>query len=368
MLSPPISFKDMPGWHADDHRAALAAFRRHCRHPAGFPDPERLVAGGPRPDQLRALCPAAEDAWAAGTPQAARVFFETSFIPRRIRSKGFLTGYFEPEFAGARARDAMHRFPWLRKPDNLVAIDPVSRPPDIPNDHGFALKSIDGKLKMPPDRGAIMDGALDNAGLELVWLADPVDAFYIHVQGSARIRLADGGMMRVGYAGKTGHPYFPIRRVMIERGLARPGTVTMDVLRDWLAANPDEIDGVLRRNPSYIFFREVTQTGPDDGPIGAAGLPLVSGRSLAVDKSRHVYGTPVFVSARLPLQNAATETAYHRLMIAEDTGSAIVGPARADLFLGSGEQAGAVAGRIQHEADLIVLLPREAGPSSRARQ
>jgi membrane-bound lytic murein transglycosylase A len=164
--------------------------------------------------------------------------------------------------------------------------------------------------------------------------------------------------MRVGYAGKTGHPYSPIGRVMIERGLAEPGTVTMQVLRRWLAENPDEIDAVLRRNRSYIFFREVTEAGPDDGPLGAAGLPLVAGRSLAVDAGFHAYGTPVFVEAALPAGDGGTVSPFRRLMIAEDTGSAIVGAARGDIFFGSGAEAGELAGRVQHRAAMILLVPR----------
>jgi len=341
-----VTFADLSGWAADDHRAALSALLRHCAA-------ERMALPA-------ALCEAGHMASDAGTPDAARRFFEDWFEPRRVAADGFLTGYFEPEFHGSRTRDATHRTPLLMRPDALVAVTDANRPAAFPKDHAFALRTSDGRLEMPPDRGAIMDGALDGQGLELVWLADPVDAFYIHVQGSARIRLADGGSMRVGYAGKTGHPYTAIGRVMIERGLAEPGTVTMDVLRDWLAANPEEIDGVLRRNRSYIFFREVTEVGPDEGPVGAAGLPLVAGRSLAIDAGHHAYGTPIFVSARLPLADGTDARPFNRLMIAEDTGSAIVGPARGDVFFGSGALAGAMAGRIQHPAEMVVLLPRAA--------
>ncbi|MHC5655666.1 murein transglycosylase A [Stappia sp. ICDLI1TA098] len=346
MTSRPISFSDVPGWAEDDHRAALSAYLRHCR------------AGGRAPERL---CAEARKAEARGSEAAARRFFEDGFRPVRVSEPAFLTGYFEPEFEGARHRDARHRFPLLLRPPELVAVT-GKRPDALPTDAPFAMKGADGRLSMPPDRGAIMDGALSGRGLELVWLADPVDAFYVHVQGSARIRLADGGTMRVGYAAKTGHPYSPIGRVMIERGLAEPGTVTMQVLRGWLADNPQEVDGVLRRNRSYIFFREVTETGTDDGPIGAAGLPLVAGRSLAVDATRHAYGTPVFIAADLPRTETGALHPFRRLMIADDTGSAIVGPARADIFVGSGAAAGAAAGLIQHRGVMFVLEPvPEAG-------
>lgn len=352
----PTTFTEMPGWAEDDHRAALAGFLRHCDR--GFVG--KTGAFGIDPEALAALCPSARTAWAAGGASAARRFFEEAFLPHRIAAKGFLTGYFEPEYRGARTKSAAYPHPLLRRPPELVALTEANRPAWADKDWPFALRGRDGTLRRPPDRGAIMDGALSGRGLELVWLADPVDAFYIHVQGSARIRLEGGGVMRVGYAGKTGYPYAPIGRVMIERGLAEPGTVTMAVLRGWLADNPGEIDAVLRRNRSYIFFREVSEVSPEEGPVGAAGLPLMAGRSLAVDAGFHTYGAPVFVSADLPLAAGGGMRPFHRLMLAEDTGSAITGAARGDVFFGSGAAAGEQAGPIQHEAAMTVLLPRGA--------
>jgi membrane-bound lytic murein transglycosylase A len=361
----PISFSEVSGWPEDDHAAALAAFLRHCAEKPASASSVRSGALGVSAEALAALCGPARAAAATSESDAARRFFETAFRPHRIAASGFVTGYFEPEFAGARKPDAIHRTPLLRKPDVLVALSDASGTQDLPPGLTHAFRDAAGRLVEAPDRGAIMDGALDGRGLELVWLADPVDAFYIHVQGSARIRLAGGGAMRVGYAGKTGHPYSPIGRVMIERGLAEPGTVTMSVLRDWLAENPEEIDGVLRRNRSYIFFREIEDLDPDDGPIGAAGLPLVAGRSLAVDASLHTYGTPVYVSATLPALADGQERAFRRLMIAEDTGSAIVGAARGDIFFGTGDEAGRAAGGVQHAADMIVLVPKTTGDEVR---
>lgn len=353
MLSAPLTFAELPGWAGDDHRAALAAFLRHCRDRAAD-----------LPADLAWLCAPAQAAFDSGGTQAARTFLEQHFEPRRILADGFVTGYFEPEYKGSRHRGGGYDTPLLVRPPELVPLAGRSAPEGLPKDAPFAFSSGNGRLIAPPDRGAIMDGALDGRGLELVWLADPVDAFYVHVQGSARIRLREGGSLRVGYAGKTGHPYSAIGRVMIERGLAEPGTVTMQVLRKWLSENPDEIDGVLRRNRSYIFFREVTEAGEHEGPVGAAGLPLLPGRSLAVDAAHHAYGALVFVSADLPSGPEGAREAFRRLMIAEDTGSAIVGPARGDIFFGSGEEAGEQAGRIQHRADMVLLVPRgrEARP------
>lgn len=353
MTSRPSAFSDrLPGWEAEDHGAALTALLRHCAG-AGSP-PEGLSA---------ALCAAARAAADGSSPAAARRFFETWFDPAPAAVPAFLTAYFEPEFDGALRPGGRYAHPLLARPPELVALDGAAAPDGLPPAAPFAWRQADGSLAAPPDRGAIMDGALAGRGLELVWLADPVDAFYVHVQGSARIRLAEGGALRVGYAGKTGHPYTPIGRVMIEQGLAAPGTVTMQVLRAWLAANPQEVDGVLRTNRSYIFFRALDMP-PEAGPVGAAGLPLVAGRSLAVDASWLPWGTPVFVSAELPLGPGGETRPFRRLMLAEDTGSAIVGPGRGDLFLGSGAAAGEAAGRIQHRGTMTVLVPRAAPAGS----
>ncbi|MBA5778804.1 MltA domain-containing protein [Stappia sp. F7233] len=349
-----VEFADLAGWEGDDHAAALAAFVRHCARDDDVPAKTGRI--GVDGALLLDLCRTAR----AVRPDGARAFFEANFQPLRIGEPGFLTAYFEPELAGSRKRTDRFRVPLLSKPGDLVRIDDENRPAGLPAEFAFGRLMPDGRIVEHPDRGAIMDGALDGRDLELVWLEDPVDAFYVHVQGSARIRLTDGTAMRVAYAAKTGHSYFPIGRVMIERGLAEPGTVTMEVLRNWLAANPGEIDSVLRRNRSNIFFREVTDADPDAGPVGAAGIQLSAGRSLAVDRMLHTFGTPVFVEGELPAGNGGGTKPFARLMIAQDTGSAIVGAARGDLFIGSGAEAGAIAGDIQHKGRFTLLVPRSA--------
>jgi membrane-bound lytic murein transglycosylase A len=205
-----------------------------------------------------------------------------------------------------------------------------------------------------------MAGHLDGRGLELVWLADPVDAFFIHVQGAARIALADGRTMRVTYAAKTGHPYTAIGRVLIEQGALTRETATMQGIRAWLAAHKDDAHGdaaaaVLAHNRSYIFFREAPVSDPALGPIAAAKVPLTAGRSLAVDRLLHTFHTPVWIETMLPGGEA-----FRRLTIAHDTGSAIVGPARGDIFFGSGAAAGAIAGAMRSGGRFVVLLPRPA--------
>jgi membrane-bound lytic murein transglycosylase A len=346
-----ISFSELAGWVDDDHRGALQGFLRLCRTP---PPPGR-ESSFPQtaPQDLRRLCAGAERA-ATGLPAAARRFFETRFTPYRVRQKGFITGYFEPELAGSRERTPEFDYPLLKKPQGLEAVPADGRPAGWPDNLSHGRRDGGTFVEMP-DRGAIMDGALDAEKLELVWLNDPVDAFLVHVQGSARLRLADGSVMRVGYAGKTGHPYTGIARLLVTRGEGTPEDFTMSGLKAWLRAHPERRDALFRENRSYIFFREVTDIDPQEGPVGAAGLPLMPGRSLAVDPAHIPYGSLVFV--RSGFHGLGTGGPFARLMVADDTGSAIRGPARGDIFVGSGDAAGAIAGEIRHPAVFTLLVP-----------
>jgi membrane-bound lytic murein transglycosylase A len=348
----PTSFDAIPGWQADNHTAALSAFLRFC---APGERPFRELPFDLSEEEASALCLAAENV-DQGDPGAARAFFEESFTPFKIADSGFVTGYFEPELAASRSKTGQFSAPLLNPPAGLERVDDALRPAGWDRDlsHGRRVKS---GLQPLPDRGAIMDGALEDEKLEFVWLADPVDAFFVHVQGSARLRLADGSSMRVGYAGKTGHPYTSIARVLVQRGEGTPEELTMAGLRRWLESNPGQRDDLFRENRSFIFFQEVQTVNPDDGPIGAAGLPLVAGRSLAIDPAFVSYGAPVFLSSGI---SGADETfgPFRRLMIADDTGSAIRGPGRGDIFIGSGDKAGRIAGEIRHAADMTFLLPK----------
>jgi membrane-bound lytic murein transglycosylase A len=205
---------------------------------------------------------------------------------------------------------------------------------------------------------------LGGRGLELAWLADPVDAFFVHVQGSARLKLVEGGTMRIGFDGKSGHPYTSIGRLAVERGLLTRDSADKEGLEAWLKAHPDQARSLMRENRSFIFFRE-TRLAEVEGPVGAAGVPLIAGRSLAVDRRTMTFHTPVWVEAGEVTDPDRADKSFRRLMIAQDTGSAIVGPARGDLFIGSGDEAGAKAGRVRHAATMIVLVP-VAGPDAAA--
>jgi membrane-bound lytic murein transglycosylase A len=220
-----------------------------------------------------------------------------------------------------------------------------------------------GRRKIVPyyDRGQIEDGALDGWHLEICYLHSPVDVLFAQIQGSARIRLEDGTILRVNYDSHNGWPYTPVGRVLIDRGYLSKDAVSMQSIRDWMEANPDLAKDVRRANKSYVFFR-ITDLATEDEAIGAEGAPLVPGRSIAVDHALHVYGTPCFINANLPIANDKTGTPFHRLMFAQDTGSAIVGPARADIYFGAGDEAARIAGRIKNAGDFMMLIPRQLDP------
>jgi membrane-bound lytic murein transglycosylase A len=323
----PLGFSDLADWRTEDFRRPFAAFLASC----GKPDRTRSAA------TASALALSCTEARRLVNPTSAqaRAFFEARFTPHRVApttGNAFFTGYFEPEFEGARRPDAQHSAPLL---------------------------SIPKRMPSPaPDRAAIEDGALKGLATALVWL-DPVDAFLVHIQGSARIRLDDGSGMWVAFAGRNGLPYTAIGKVLVDRGALTLDQVSMQTIRAWLSANRSEAASVLRQNRSYIFFRRDDRTA--GGPVGAAGVPLVPEHSLAVDRSAWTLGLPVWVSTDMP-QAGGGERPFRRLTIAQDTGAAIKGAARADIFTGTGEAAGAVAGLLKHSGDFVVLLPKGAKP------
>lgn len=290
------------------------------------------------------------------TGTVARSFFERWFEPVEVSARGFLTGYYEPELTGSLRPDGLFRTPLLARPSDLVAQPASDLPPGWPPGMTAARRTASGYEPLP-DRAAIEDGALGEAARPLVYLADPVDAFMVHVQGSARIRLADGGTVRVGFDGRNGHPYTAIARVLAEQEGLKPAEMTADRLVAWLRAHPDRAPEIMRANRSYIFFRQV-EGAPNDGPVGAAGVPLTAGRSLAVDRTAWPYGTPIWLDGELPQPDGSSET-LQRLVVAQDTGAAIVGTARGDLFFGSGAEAGARASLTRHPVRWVFLRPRQ---------
>jgi membrane-bound lytic murein transglycosylase A len=216
------------------------------------------------------------------------------------------------------------------------------------------------------DRAEIEEGVLTGRNLEICWLKDPIDLLFIQIQGSARIRMPDGGIVRVNYDAHNGHPYSPVGRFLIENGAIPREEMSMDRIRKWMEENPDDAKEIRGKNKSYVFFREVPLSATEE-PKGAQGVSLTPGRSIAVDKALHIYGTPFFIEAELPIDSLRATTKFRRLMVGQDTGSAIVGPARADLYFGAGQQAGQIAGRIRHPGRFAMLLPRALDFTAAAR-
>ena len=352
----PVPFAALAGWAEDDHAAAYRAFLRSCRALDASAAALR-PAQAPQADLL-AICREALKTPDPGKTEA-RLFFETHFEPFAVTphaGSGFLTGYYEPEFQGSRTPDATYRVPLLDRPDDLVTVPQGETLPGL--EPGLQAARRTGSGYEPyPDRAAIEEGALGPRARPIVFLREPGEAFIIHVQGSARIRLGDGSVMRVAYAGRNGRPYTSIGRLLVQQGEMDLETMTLAKLMGWLKDHPEPAKALMRRNRSYIFFREASELAPEDGPIGGAGIPLVPGRSLAVDRSLWAYGLPIWLDGQLPLTLDTAEP-LRRLMIAQDTGSAIVGPARGDFFFGSGEEAGRRAGLLRHPVRFVVLRPK----------
>jgi membrane-bound lytic murein transglycosylase A len=347
-----LPFSAIPGWADDNHQHAFSTFQASASIAAETPPKTR----GLRVDG-RSLQRAARLASQAGElgPDAARTFFERHFRPHEIAADGFVTGYYEPELAASRERTSRFTVPLYRRPDDLTEVSDANRPAGWDPDIRFARRTKRG-VEPYPDRAAIEAGALQGRGLELAWLENPVDVFFVHVQGSARLKLTDGSTMRITFAGKSGHPYTSIGRLAVERGILSRDDAHKDGLEAWLKSHPSEARTLMRENRSFIFFQEM-QLAAGDGTMGAAGVPLTPGRSLAVDRALHTFHVPVWVDAPGLADPDRRGRSFRRLMIAQDTGSAIVGPARGDLFFGSGARAGSLAGRVRHRATMVVLVP-----------
>ncbi|MCF1708220.1 murein transglycosylase A [Tabrizicola sp. J26] len=305
-----LSFDQLDGWESDDHAQALKVFVQTC-------------------DQLddpvwRPICGLARDT----RPDAAKAFFELFFRPTFTGSPPALfTGYFEPELDGSPVRTPRFAYPIYRRPPDLVDGAPW-----------YSRADIDGA------------GVLRGRGLEIAWLEDPVDVYFLQVQGSGRIRMPDGHVIRVGYAGKNNQPYRSIGQELVRRGIFDASEVSADVIQNWVRQNPGAGQSLMNTNPSFVFFRKIADLAPNEGPIGAMGRPIMAGRSVAIDPAHVPLGAPVWI------EKDGTEP-MRRLMIAQDTGGAIKGAQRADIFFGTGRKAGLDAGRIKDPGRLIVLMP-----------
>lgn len=349
----PVSFAAIAGWQADSHGAAFAAFRRSCNEilseGSGF---SRPVSFGGRREHWTKVC---RDAQAAPDP---RGFIEANFsafvVEDRERPEGLFTGYYEPEVDGSRIQTARFKVPLYRRPPNLVTFDKHQQAIT-----GLAAGRIRNGAPLPYlTRREIEQGALSSLALELVWLEDWADAFFIHVQGSGRVRLEDGSVMRLSFAAKSGLPYTSIGAILVERGAFTREEMSMQAMRRWMRENPEEARILMWKNQSFIFFREVDLEDSELGALGAQHVQLTPRRSLAVDRSHWMFGTPIWIDTEAPSGKDGSLKAFRQLMIAQDTGSAIKGLARGDVYWGFGEAAANIAGPMKSPGKLIVLLPK----------
>jgi membrane-bound lytic murein transglycosylase A len=347
-LFTPVAFEVLPGWRQDDLRQAWPAFMASCRVLSAKPD---------KPD-WKSACGAAKMVDAADGV-AIRQYFETYFVPNLVRAAdgadtGLITGYYEPMLHGARQRGGAYQTPLYKVPDDLVTVDLASVYPTL---KGMRLRGrLSGKTVVPYSTRAEIERAR-LPGKELVWVDDPVEAFFLEVQGSGRVQL-DGSadVVRVAYADQNGHPYKAIGRWLVEQGELTADQASAQGIKAWIAAHPERRQELFNVNPSYIFFREERLPDPSVGPKGALGVPLTPSRSVAIDPSFLPLGAPVFLSTTQP----ASDVPVQRLMMGQDTGGAIRGAVRADFFFGFGGDAAENAGRMKQRGQLWVLLPRPA--------
>ncbi len=351
-------YESLSGWADHDHGVAFAAFRHSAPflidHPPTSRHPSVAV------DALLAVAKAAL-ALPTDLPCAdARRFFERNFVPFAVDGEGLLTGYYEPEFDARLVPDAQFRFPLHRRPADLVSLKTEEALAcGFTEETSFARKRED-EITLHLSRAEIMAGGLEGQGLEFLWLKDPFEAYIIHIQGSARLRLADGQTLRIAFDGKSGHPYQSLGKLLIEEGHFTPDSISMDALIAHLRAMGEDGMHYLGRNPSYIFFKPVEgslPSSPDVGPVSAAHVPLLPMRSIAVDRHLHTFGLPFWIETTLPSLDTAQAAPFTQLVLSLDTGSAIKGLARADLFCGSGEVAGHLAGSLKQQARFTCFLP-----------
>lgn len=333
-----VGFDALPGWSQATLSPSLRAFLVGC----GRPPAPLLVAC-----ELAAQVPPQDEA-------AARRFFESQFTAYALRSNisgdtGLVTGYYEPVIDGARLRDVDNRFPIYGVPDDLIVVDLASVNPDVRN---LRLRGrLEGRRLVPYWSRAEIEAREPLSAPVIAWTSDPVELFFLQIQGSGQVRLPDGERMRIGYADQNGHPFRSLGRYLVERGEMTLDQASMQNIKAWATANPQKLREALNVNPSYVFFREVKG---QEGPIGALSVPLSAGYSLAVDRRFIPLGAPVYLATNYPL----SEERLERLMAAQDTGGAIRGVVRGDFYWGSGPDAGVQAGRMRNQARMWLLWPR----------
>jgi membrane-bound lytic murein transglycosylase A len=345
----PAQWSQLPGWRADQAHEAWQAFLSSCST-RNLPTPLLVVCETTRTMKV-------------ATAEHARAFFEANFAPYRIvrvespralATTGLITGYYEPLLRGSRKPSAVFATPLYAPPDDMLTIELGELFPEL---QGKRVRGrLVGKKVVPYFDRATLLGHAALKGKELVWVDDAIDAFFLEVQGSGRVQLDDGTTVRLAYADQNGHPYRSIGRYLVDQGVMSLEAVSAPAIREWLRNNPTRLREVLDANPSVVFFREERLADPSIGPKGSLGVPLTAGRSIAVDRTFIPLGTPVYLSTTMPM----SEVPLQRLVMAHDTGGAIRGPLRADLFWGFGAQAGELAGRMKQDGQLWLLWPKGA--------
>ncbi|GGF59223.1 membrane-bound lytic murein transglycosylase A [Terasakiella brassicae] len=353
----PVSYATLPGWEDDQIANSIPALRKSCQtfgrmdenKPIG-PNGIGGVAGDWKP-----ICTEAYSL-PDGDSQKAREFYQMFFQPYLVSdlaedraASGLFTGYYEAALRGALTQGGVYQTPLYKRPDDLVLVG-LGEFKQNWKGKRLAGRLENGQLVPYASRSEIDAGKLRGKNLELVWVDDPVDAFFLHIQGSGRVVFADGSTMRVGYDGHNGHDYTSIGRILIDRGEVSKEEMSMQAIRSWLAAHPDKGQELMRENSSFIFFRELK----DDGPVGAQGVALTPGRSLAIDKRFLPLGLPLYLHT---FTDPVTPNPISRLVVAQDTGGAIKGVVRGDVFWGFGEEAAMRAGKMKETGSFFALLP-----------
>ncbi|MEQ1652851.1 MAG: murein transglycosylase A [Hyphomicrobium sp.] len=363
------SFADLPGWEADDHLAAWKAFLASCKPVLDAARGGSKAGPKPTPQALLDVCQLALLTAATGKAQSragAKAFFEAHFMPHRVRhgaTEGLLTGYYEPLIQGARAPNEIYQTPVYKRPADLVNV--VAESERGAKSAQFTHMRKTGQGLVPyMTRAEIEQGGLKGQNLELLYFRDPVDVFFMQIQGSGRIELPDGHKIRITYDGKNGYPYTSVGRQLIDDGHFQPEKMSLKALSAWLKTDRKRGEGVMWQNKSYVFFREL-KGAEAEGAMGVLSIALQSGRSLAVDTAFHNIGLPIYVVApaltHATKPDAAKPSGFARLMVAHDVGSAIKGPERGDIFFGSGDKAGRTAGITKHPGAFFALLPVPPG-------
>jgi membrane-bound lytic murein transglycosylase A len=362
----PVAFSDVPGWSGNDPRGALAAFRRSCAALMKVPATNTMggvgYAGAVGEWQDACSAVPVKDV----SPSVARRFFETRFAPAAIgagsTAQGLFTGYYEPELHASRTKTSAYHTPIYGLPDDLVNVDLGLFKSAL---HGEQIYGrVDGHRLVPyATRAEIDANGLTHAPV-LFYADDPIAVFFLHIQGSGRVRLADGSFLRLAFAGVNGRAYTPIGRTLIAQRALDRQSVSLQSIRAWLVAHPDAARAVMESDDSFVFFQEKPLGDPSLGSPGSEGVALTPGASLAVDSHLHALGVPFFVAATSPDPDAAKpDQPLDRLLVAQDTGGAIKGPVRGDVFWGFGPSAEAIAGRMKSPGRLFVLLPKRLAAS-----